>query len=323
MPESLLDSDENVGFCTLLETTKSSLFTRGCSIMSEPPPNDSFWFDVCVPNTGSTMSLNLLELINDTDSKVPTELRDGTPILVQVQRNEEILNWPPERQAKFANALINRFLRAYEHTYFDLLVPRHRLDGRAVVLVTADTHSVLKYAPILLDLDEVLIHYLPPHMDVERVYLSMLMGSPEIISPSWRILIDGVRHFENGNLREAVLCACSAAEIVASPAVDRWFEGMTLNGGGDGLRNVVREMGNPLRFDLCISTVCKDAFANLGQQEKLSLLTQLRNMNGLRNRVVHVGEEPDSSTAAAALQAAAMFVCKVWLATLESGDSSA
>jgi hypothetical protein len=125
-----------------------------------------------------------------------------------------------------------------------------------------------------------------------------------------------VRHFESGNLREAVLCACSAAEIVASPAVDRWLEGMTLNGGGEGLRNAVREMGNPVRFDLCISTACKDAFADLSQNEKLSLLTQLRNMNGLRNRVVHVGEEPDSPAAAAALQAAAMFVCKVWLATL-------
>jgi hypothetical protein len=184
MPESLLDSDENVGFCTLLETTKSSLFTRECSIMSEPPSNDSFWFDVCVPTTGSSMSLKLLELINHTDSKVPTELKDGTPILVQVERNEELLSWTPERQAKFANALINRFLRAYEHTYFDLLVPRHRLDGRAVVLVIAETHSALKYTPTLLDLDEVLIHYLPPHMDVEQDHLSMLMGSPEIISPS-------------------------------------------------------------------------------------------------------------------------------------------
>jgi hypothetical protein len=62
MPESLLDSDENIGFCTLLETTKSNLFARGCNVMSEPPPNDDFWFDISVATAGSTMSLRLLTL---------------------------------------------------------------------------------------------------------------------------------------------------------------------------------------------------------------------------------------------------------------------
>jgi hypothetical protein len=45
------------------------------------------------------------------------------------------------RQALVANRiattfLINRFLMAYEHTFFDIMVPRHRLDGRPILLVT-------------------------------------------------------------------------------------------------------------------------------------------------------------------------------------------
>ncbi|WP_437954410.1 hypothetical protein WME76_22715 [Sorangium sp. So ce119] len=321
MPESLLD-DDNIGFCTLIETTKSSLFARGCNLGSEAVQSEDFWFCVCVPTTESPTRLELFRLIEEAAGRVPRNLRDATPILVEIQRDDPILAWTSERQAKLASSLVNRFLRAYEHTYFDVSVPRHILDGRPVVLITPESCRALAYTPKVLDLNEALIHYLPGHQDIEQAHLSFLMGSPDLMTPSWRIVIDGVRHFESGNMREAVLCAVSAAEILASPAVERWLQQMTLSGGGDGLRNAVREMGNPFRFELCLSTVCSRAFADVSQQEKLELLTQLRNMNSLRNRVVHAGEEPDPDAAAAALRTAARFVCKIWLAEFETDSAN-
>jgi hypothetical protein len=321
--DPLLDADNNIGFCTCVDTTRSDLFIHGCDVQSDGPTNDAFSFEVCVPTINSAMFSRMRQVLDRSCNRTWAQARDQTPILVQFCYDAELLHWKTERQAKFANSLVNRFLRAYEHTYFDLMVPRHRLDGRPLVLVTHDAETVINYTPTLLDINEVLLHYLPGHTDIERLHLSWLMGSPDMMSPSWLILLDGARHFENGNFREAILCGCSAAEIVAAPAIERWLGAMTLDGGGDGLRNAVREMGNPLRFDLCISTVYKEAFADLDHREKLTLLADLRGMNALRNRVVHAGEEPDPSAAVTGLQAAAMFVCKIWLATLGTGGASA
>jgi len=197
-------------------------------------------------------------------------------------------------------------------------VPRHRLDGRSIVLITPQVNIPLKYTPVTLAMDDVLGEYLPGHIDVEQVYLESMMGAPDMITPSWRILVDGARHFENGNLRETVLCACSAVEIVASPAVELWLQKNTLEGGGDTVRTAVREMGNPLRFDLCISGACTRAFTDIGTNERAELLAALRRMNSLRNAVVHRGEEPESAAAAEAIHAAAKFVCKMWLADLRA-----
>jgi hypothetical protein len=180
-------------------------------------------------------------------------------------------------------------------------------------MIDHETQVLLKYTPVVLNLDDALSHYLPSHTDIEQLHLEILMGSPESISPSWRILVDGARHFENGNFREAVLCACSAAEIVASPAVGKWLEEKII--AGDNVDNAVREMGNPLRFNLCLSGACTDAFAAFDTSKRAELLAELRNMNSLRNRVVHRGEEPEAPATAAALRAAAAFVCATWLAT--------
>lgn len=313
MADSILDHDDYVGFCTLIETTKSQLFSQGCDITSEPQEDNHFWFSACVPISDSSQFAQLRRIIDESSDRFAPKLVDATPILIQVSRTVGILGSDSERQAKFASALVNRFLRAYEHTYFDLSVPRHRLDGRAIVLITPQIYYPLKYTPVILDMTDALNAYLPGHVDIEQLHLQLLMGSPEAISPSWRILVDGVRHFESGNFREAVLCACSAAEIVASPAVERWLNGNTLTGGGDSVRNAVREMGNPLRFELCISGACSNAFADIDKKEKVSLLAELSRMNSLRNAVVHRGEEPEPSAAAGALRAAATFVYRDWL----------
>ncbi len=318
MAESLLENDDTIGFCTLIETTQSGLFASGCYIESEPPEDDEFWFSVSVPTTESPIYLDLSRLIEATTGRIPKNLQDAAPIVIEIKQTEKVTAWPSERQAKFASRLVNQFLRAYEHTYFDVFVPRHLLDGRPVLLVTPNGCRALEYTPTVLDLDDALFDYLPSHPDIEQIHLSFLMGKPHLISPSWRIIIDGVRHFESGNMREAVVCAVSAAEILASPAVERWLQQLTLSGGGDGLRNAVREMGNPLRFDLCLSSVYSRAFADIEQEARQELLAQLRNMNSLRNRAVHEGEEPDPQAVATALRTAATFVSKIWLAECET-----
>jgi len=188
-------------------------------------------------------------------------------------------------------------------------------------LVTPAGQRPLAYVPVVLDVDDVLDSYLPPHVDVESAYLSHLMGAPDRISPSWRILVDGARHFESGNLREAVLSACSAAEIAAVPAVENWLRKSTLSRDADATRNAVRELGNPLRFDLCIAGACTEAFVSTDPGLRADLLVQLRRMNSLRNAIVHRGAEPEAAAAAAAIRAATSFVCQIWLSQLKSVQS--
>jgi hypothetical protein len=319
MADSILDDDDCVGFCTLIEATSSRLFSYGCEITSQPPEDNDFWFSACVPVSGSEQFAQLRRIVDERPNRFAPKLGDASPILIQVARTPEILNSDSERQAKLANTLVNRFLRAYEHTYFDVWVPRHCLDGRAIALLTYQARYLLEYTPIVLEMTDVLDAYLPSHVDVEQIHMEILMGAPEAISPSWRILVDGARHFESGNFREAVLCACSAAEIVASPAVERWLNENTLTGRGDSVRSAVREMGNPLRFELCISGACTNAFTDIDKKERVDLLAELSRMNSLRNAVVHRGEEPEPTAAAAALHAAATFVCRDWMATLGPG----
>jgi hypothetical protein len=234
-------------------------------------------------------------------------------VLIELDQDAKVLTFGEQKLANLTQVLVNRFLRAYEHTYFDTLVPRHRLDGRTIVLIGPEGSRRVDYAPVVLDLGDILDHYLPTHVDAEPVSLAYLMGSPDAISPSWRIIVDGARHFESGNLREAVLCACSAAEIVAVPAVEEWLGHATLRGSPGAVRNAVREIGNPLRFEFCISGSCTKAFEGMSEDERIDLSTELRRMNTLRNDVVHQGAEPDAIATAAAIRSAALFVCKMWL----------
>jgi hypothetical protein len=317
--EPILESDENIGFSTLIETTQSSLFSRPRLVHSDSFDEDAFWFSVYVPLAGSSDFVRLSQLVENGGVR-SAAMKSATPILIEIAHDEQLLNSTPEKQAKFAHTLVNRFLRAYEHTYFDMLVPRHQLDGRVIVMITPPTHKVLAYSSITLDLSEFLAEYLPSHVDIEQEHLTFLMASPEFISPSWRILVDGARHFEKGDVREAILCACSAAEIVASPAVERWLEGNTLS--GEGVKAAVREMGNPLRFDLCLSGACSDAFSDFDESERTALLADLRRMNRLRNAVVHQGQEPEAAEAAAALRSAASFVHQLWLASFQRNTES-
>jgi hypothetical protein len=320
MDTSLLDDSDHLGFCTPIETTKSRLFVRGCSRSSDSLGNDDFWFSASVPAANSSESEQMLRLIGDYGSgRIPGAVA-LSPILIQVVRTEEVARWTAEQQARFASRLVNRFLRAYEHTYFDVSVPRHRLDGRPIVMISADSLTRLNYTPVMLDLDDALGYYLPSHVDVEQPHLEVLMGSPEVITPSWSILLDGARHFENGNLREAVVCACSAAEIIASPVVESWLDRHTLGAHGEDVRTAVREMGNPLRFDLCVSGACSNAFEDVAKEDRANLLGELKRMNSLRNSVVHRGAEPEAAATAMALRAAATFICKMWIASLESRE---
>lgn len=318
MGESVLDFDENLGFCTLIEITKSSLFSHGIYVDSLDFHDSDYSFSVSVPPINSSKFVQLCNIIRENRIQQKQEMQGLAPILIEVSSNEDILSWSSETQSKFTSNLANRFLRAYEHTYFDVSVPRHRLDGREIVLIMHEKQKRLEYNPVLLNIDDILIEYLPNHIDIEKVHLGYLMAHPESISPSWRILIDGVRHFENGNLREAILCACSSAEIIASPLVEKWLNGNTLIGSRNVVENAVREMGNPLRFELCISGACSNAFSDLDDKERRELLKELHQMNSLRNKVVHQGNEPDVNTVANALRFAAKFVSKSWSATLES-----
>jgi transcriptional/translational regulatory protein YebC/TACO1 len=62
--ESLLDSNENIGFCSVIETTKSNLFVRGCDVTSESLEDDDFWLTASVPTPASIQYSKLLKLID-------------------------------------------------------------------------------------------------------------------------------------------------------------------------------------------------------------------------------------------------------------------
>jgi hypothetical protein len=316
MNDLILTYEDSRVFCTFLETTASPLFSRGCAASADVSA-DGVAFSVSVPPIGSADFTQLSTIIRKYAADSRCDPSTASPVLIEIDRETNVLGFGAQKLANVAHVLVNRFLRAYEHTHFDMLVPRHRLDGRTILLVGPEGPTRVDYAPVMLDLGDILDHYLPTHVDVESVNLAYLMGSPDAISPSWRILVDSARHFESGNLCEAVLCACSAAEIVAVPAVEEWLGLATLRRDADIVRNAVREMGNPLRFELCISGSCTKAFVNMSENERIDLLTELRKMNTLRNAVVHRGVEPEAAATAAGIRSAALFVCKMWLGELE------
>lgn len=321
MDDSILNNDGMVGFATLLEATSSRLFSQGCSVTSEVMDDTGVAFSASVPPVGSRDFGRLNDLIRQHCADERFEPHSAWPLLIEVDLTVIVVPQNQQQLANFIHVLANRFLRAYEHTYFDLAIPRHRLDGRTIVSIGPDASRRLDYEPTRLDINAVVDHYLPPHPDVEQLNLGYLMASPDAIGPSWRILIDGARHFESGNLREAVLCACSAAEIAAVPAVEQWLGQSTMRRDSDAVRNAVREMGNPLRFELCVAGACTGAFLAMSQDERVDLLTELRQMNSLRNGVVHRGTEPTAAAAAAAIRAAARFTCQIWLRQLERPES--
>jgi hypothetical protein len=55
----------------------------------------------------------------------------------------------------------------------------------------------------------------------------------------------------------------------------------------------------------------------MSENDRINLLTGLRQMNKLRNGIVHRGAEPDAIATAAAIRGAALFVCKMWVYELE------
>jgi hypothetical protein len=123
MGGSVLNFYDSVGICTFIETTSSRLFSRGCDTTADVVSEDGFVFSVCVPAIDSAKFDQLSTLIRRHAVESRRDPSGASPVLIEVDHDTNVLSLDEQKLANLAHVLVNRFLRAYEHTYFDIRFP--------------------------------------------------------------------------------------------------------------------------------------------------------------------------------------------------------
>jgi len=140
----------------------------------------------------------------------------------------------------------------------------------------------------------------------------MYTAHPNFIELNWKLFCESINHFMRGSYREVFINCCTAIEIIISPAVETWLLSKTQTKPKKKTETAVRDLGNPVRFEIYFSVVNPEIFALLTKEEKIDLLNELKGMNTLRNKVVHQGLNPKVQDTIRAIQNTGKFLKLLW-----------
>ncbi len=147
------------------------------------------------------------------------------------------------------------------------------------------------------------------HSDI----VDMLAAEPGSVRLGWRLLGDGIRHYNEGNYREAVINCCSSVEVEVTPALQEWLSEKTVTGARDHIVNATKEMGNPLRFEVFFKSIADEALTIYPKAERLRMLEDLKSMNATRNKVVHEGRDATGGQAESAVSVSGRLLRALWI----------
>ncbi len=210
---------------------------------------------------------------------------------------------------------VTHLIDCIEHIYLAIGKVQFKLDGRVIFYKKADKDDwrILDYQKRVINLEEIFQEYSllgdTGHYDV----VCMEAGREDAFETSWQFVIDAVDAFDSGHYRGSVVYACSAVETEVGQIVRKWFEANTLTSPEDLLDTAMRDLSNPMRFEVFFKLEKDSSLAVLSDDQRISLLNQLKWLNAVRNKVIHSGHIVNALEAQRAIRAAGILLRLRWV----------
>lgn len=210
---------------------------------------------------------------------------------------------------------IDNLLTLYQYVCGDFGLPTYKLDGRKIFYKIKDQDSWEEYSyTSMLDTD--FFGHLAHSIFSSGGSLSLIgsLASKKIpLEPNWALFIDGIKFFYDGNFRQTLISCCTCIEITVTEPVRLFLESLIFNKGKSLVENLIKEIGNPLRFEIYIHTINSEPYKIYDQAELATLIKDLKELNTIRNKVAHTGFLPSRDQAKNAIDAASKFLKTLWL----------
>lgn len=210
---------------------------------------------------------------------------------------------------------ISHLIDCIEHLYLQIGVLNFSLDGRSILYrdpTLSGDWRPLDYGVQDINYEEIFEEYSllgdTGHFDCVCGEAADL-GSLEL---PWRLLIDSIASFKSGRFKGCVISAASSIEVEIAPVIQEWIISNTYTGADQYVDNVLAGMGNPMKIEIFFK-LKKDVLTVLPQEKILSLLTSMKWLNSIRNRVVHKGQDVSVDEAKRAIRTAGIFLRILWV----------
>jgi len=256
----------------------------------------------------------MLEFMPKRKDATTKYLQTRIPLVMEIEQ-KYFKSKENNKLVKTLSVFINHFLTCIEHVYLSIGLPRFILDGRKIFWKPANTDAWegISYDVSIIPLDQIFLEYSLMNDQGHTDVACMLIADINSIKTNWRLLVDGIGYYYEQAYREVCINCCMAIELEISPQVHSWLKEQTVTEPKQAIQNAVREMGNPLRFEIFFKKIAYDALRIYTVKETASLLQKLKSLNSIRNKVVHDGYEPNEHESSEAILATGRFLRAMWV----------
>ena len=250
--------------------------------------------------------------INQTIGYYNIKYLTHVPLYIKIQKtyfgNDKIL---PLKLSSF----INNFLTLYQYFFNEYGIPTFKLDGRKILCGIETNH-------IWCELDYKSLSQISFY---EHLQESIVFGeaSPDLVCSlaaereplefNWTLLVDSIRNFYEGNFRQTVINCCTSLEVTITEPVKDWLLSFTFTKNKEPINQLIYEISNPLKFEFFINTVNPEPYKIYDIDELGDLISKLKFLNSIRNRVAHQGYHPTQGEAMNAVEATSKFLKALWV----------
>jgi hypothetical protein len=101
--------------------------------------------------------------------------------------------------------------------------------------------------------------------------------------------------------------------VTISEPIKNWLLSMTLTKAKDPVSQLFFDISNPLKFEFYINTINPEPYKIYDIETLKQIITNLKSLNSLRNKVAHDGHKPSTTDAKNAIEATSQFLTALWV----------
>jgi hypothetical protein len=209
---------------------------------------------------------------------------------------------------------VNNFLTVYEYFRNQFGMPRFVLDGREIYKNADGKWLQLPYDSLFNNDFYDVIKESIIHGEGSTDLISLVAADKEPFDIGWKLYLEALRHFYAGDFRQAVMNCVTAVESEVTHPVESWITQSTFTKDESHGKTAIRELGNPLKFEIYIASVNPTAFSpRYNSDELTSLVQNFKKMNSIRNKIVHEGLITTLSDTKMSIETSGLFLRALWM----------
>jgi len=275
--------------------------------MYKRPENFDYYLETILPNDKRFNVFN--DLLQNSGNDIGYRYTSRIPVWVKIQQ-EYFNNRSFENE--FAEFL-NNFIVVYEYLTNDFGIPPYVLDGRKVLKQKDNLHwEEITYTSLgEVNFFDVLRETIMDG-DGSTDLICALSADKEPFDLEWKIFLTGIKFFYQGNFKQVIINCLTALEAQITEPLNTWLLSVS-SSSPDGVKNVLFDFSNPLKFDIYINTIFPGPFKKYSIEEMKKMISDFKGINTVRNKIVHQGFEPQLAEAKKAIELTGLFLRDIWL----------